>query len=895
MAMPFEFCDRCFELRALDAALTNTLGWVGMTADYQLKLASSQSEATCFWRWRGGTYGWPGNFSEAIISFKGDAAGLQQLCLRASPTGDAAAAVDYNGGQLVLPPECHAGPAVQQQVGQCDLFRWHAVEPENSWSRRVVRVFACPEGGNCSSPIPLLGHASNSSVAAFEVICDSSCGMGLNGAVWRPRGNVIVGSLIILALLPAGLSLVHTELRRRRYSVDDYQWPVRLRPLSVFLVFEVSWVTLLVALTPCTLWLLGNLWLNRADKYLPLMLPGAVGMVLCLRPDDPPVVFCMVSLFIALGCAAASIMVCMLLVWSIRAPGGVCSQPVFLQDCPWSGEFQFWVSDVLGVAFTSCMVLILVVFVTAQSRILLPNWRHGLWGPKALQWLWKTVRGGLLAAGSILVLLVVVQLLLSAVIREATPLERAHFEEQMLAHLAACAACLVSYSGSSPRVRLFIHTGVMRFDLMNRLQRFSGKYCYTVLDSASRPTVVTRNDTLSPAIPPGRAKTHVTKTRLIEASVPTGELNSLVVGNCSDCSFASLNAVPRGSGDAIVKSFELSPTGLCQLGMDTYPSQDSHHQFLSHAYHSELWPDVDLQAIWMAEGTSTGPILEESTVLRSQIGMGGYSRVYRADLGDRAVAVKAFLRTSYKNERELRRLAQEAHFALTLSHPNIVATLGKIVLQGPRPALVLELMNGGSLYRTLHERPSHAPPLSKELAHKLVHQVANGLAYLHDNGIVHRDIKTGNVLLTADPLALSAEDGAPRGGSEHITAKLCDFGIATRFGMEHSADVGTTRYMAPETVFGPYNHMADVYSYGLLAWEVTHGAIPFNRESSIAAMLLVKENARPSHDVPRCVSAALAELITACWHEYSSSRPSIADVCEQLGRIREMEFGNASC
>ena len=340
--MPFEFFDRCMLLRAWDATLANALGWVRLGADRKLTLTSSESEATSFFRWRGGTWGWPGNHSEAIIS---TVPLLHRLCLRASPTGGAAVAFGCEGGQMVLPPECvtslsrsnSSGWPAGQTAGQCGLFRWRASALENSWSHNVVRMSACSGGDDCSSPISLLGDAGNSLAAAIEVICDSSCGMGINGTVWSSGGNLVIGVMIILALLPIGVCLF--LLHRRRYSVDDNQWPVRRRPLSVFLVFEVSWVVVLVSLTPCTLWLTTNLWLNRAGNYMPLMLPGAVGMALCLRPDDPPVIFFSVSLFLALGCLASSVFVYMLLYWSIpferrEVPGGACGGPVFLQELP---------------------------------------------------------------------------------------------------------------------------------------------------------------------------------------------------------------------------------------------------------------------------------------------------------------------------------------------------------------------------------------------------------------------------------------------------------------------------------------------------------------------------------------------------------------------------------
>ena len=268
----------------------------------------------------------------------------------------------------------------------------------------------------------------------------------------------------------------------------------------------------------------------------------------------------------------------------------------------------------------------------------------------------------------------------------------------------------------------------------------------------------------------------------------------------------------------------------------------------------------------------------------------------RGDLGGLPVAIKCFNPGIYKDEREAKRLAVEVNLATSLSHPNIVKAYGPVELPGPRPALVLELMQGGSLYCLLHERNTDSAPLSPRLTHQLVHEVAIGLQYLHDNGITHRDIKTSNVLLTSYP---DAEGSAPVVGGDGpfgvpAVAKLCDFGIASRIGMEHTLDVGTARYMAPEIIFGPYTNKADIHSFGLCAWETTHIAIPFDNVPSMAALLLISDNKRPTCDVPARLGPALAALIEACWHENPSVRPSMTEVVDKLSNIRKHFYAGSS-
>ena len=114
-------------------------------------------------------------------------------------------------------------------------------------------------------------------------------------------------------------------------------------------------------------------------------------------------------------------------------------------------------------------------------------------------------------------------------------------------------------------------------------------------------------------------------------------------------------------------------------------------------------------------------------------------------------------------------------------------------------------------------------------------QVASGVAYLHANGVMHRDVKTANVLLD---------------DSRH--AKVTDFGISTRFGrVEYTAETGTYRQMAPEVILHkPYNYKCDVYSYGILLWETVHRQVPFTGFAPLqAAFAVAMEHQRPPIDL----------------------------------------------
>jgi serine/threonine protein kinase len=226
---------------------------------------------------------------------------------------------------------------------------------------------------------------------------------------------------------------------------------------------------------------------------------------------------------------------------------------------------------------------------------------------------------------------------------------------------------------------------------------------------------------------------------------------------------------------------------------------------------------------------------------------------------------------------------QEVRILRELRHTSICSFLGTCMQQG-LPAIVLECLPGGSLYNLLHEAPGgraaadgsasavgSPTPLAPELLSRLSLEVAQGVAYLHQSQVIHRDIKSANVLLDA-----------------HQHAKVTDFGISTRFALDHTAETGTYRYMAPEVIaHQQYDYRCDVYSYGMLLWEIAHQQVPFRSQNALqAAFAVAMEQKRP----PLGLSVALAgfgPVITACWQSSAEQRPDMDRVVQQLQALDE--------
>jgi serine/threonine protein kinase len=220
----------------------------------------------------------------------------------------------------------------------------------------------------------------------------------------------------------------------------------------------------------------------------------------------------------------------------------------------------------------------------------------------------------------------------------------------------------------------------------------------------------------------------------------------------------------------------------------------------------------------MRSDTARPNVLSDRYALKDRIGRGGMGEVYAADDQrlEREVAVK-LLRADLAEEPAMcRRFENEARATARLTHPNVVGIFDTGVQDGV-PYLVMERLPG----TTLGDR-MRAGTLNEEEARLLAFDVLAALAAAHDAGIVHRDVKPGNVLF--------ASDGR---------AKVTDFGIAKiAEGLDQTATamlLGTPVYMAPERFHGaPATPRSDLYSLGVVLYEALSGRKPFTGDNAMA-------------------------------------------------------------
>ena len=246
-----------------------------------------------------------------------------------------------------------------------------------------------------------------------------------------------------------------------------------------------------------------------------------------------------------------------------------------------------------------------------------------------------------------------------------------------------------------------------------------------------------------------------------------------------------------------------------------------------------------------------------------RIGAGGFGEVYRAKdsrLG-RTVAIKVLPEEFFESEERKARFDREARLLASVSHPAIASLYSFEEIPGPSPSsparhvLVMELVEGKTLHAALAQGP-----LSTSDALSVAIQIADALAEAHRTGILHRDIKSGNIMLT------------PRG---HV--KVLDFGLAKR--LEGGASTGTagaalTRegtalgtlsYMSPEQLLGkPVDRRSDLFSFGVVLYEMVTGRLPFQGSTTVAvadAILHAEPRSLGDAPVPEKLKAIVRMLL----------------------------------
>eukprot|EP00282_Hemiselmis_andersenii_P007834 CAMPEP_0114135026 /NCGR_PEP_ID=MMETSP0043_2-20121206/14484_1 /TAXON_ID=464988 /ORGANISM="Hemiselmis andersenii, Strain CCMP644" /LENGTH=698 /DNA_ID=CAMNT_0001228731 /DNA_START=32 /DNA_END=2128 /DNA_ORIENTATION=- len=267
------------------------------------------------------------------------------------------------------------------------------------------------------------------------------------------------------------------------------------------------------------------------------------------------------------------------------------------------------------------------------------------------------------------------------------------------------------------------------------------------------------------------------------------------------------------------------------------------------------------------------PVVNAKFQKSKKLGEGGQGAVYLGTYESQKVAGKVMFGKVTKEVME--DLENEVELFMKLDHPNCHYMLGaKLVADAEGPLLLTEVCDEGSLFDLYAKKQKKFDP---DTALRIAKECAMGLEHLHSIGYMHRDVKSLNVFMASG-----------------YVAKVADFGMATTKPTCSDA-CGTVQWMAPEVLANfyhpgstPYDKRCDVYSYGIMLWEIYHCSCPF-AETGLDQMQIAravnKNGIRPR--MKDSIIRPIKDLISLCWAKRVASRPLFSEIIMTLNKIGE--------
>ncbi|KAB2088786.1 hypothetical protein ES319_A03G022400v1 [Gossypium barbadense] len=265
----------------------------------------------------------------------------------------------------------------------------------------------------------------------------------------------------------------------------------------------------------------------------------------------------------------------------------------------------------------------------------------------------------------------------------------------------------------------------------------------------------------------------------------------------------------------------------------------------------------------------------EDLHLGEEVGQGSYAVVYRGIWNGSDVAVKVYFAGEYK-ESTLLDYKKEIDIMRKLRHPNVLLFMGAVYSQ-ERLAIVTEFLPRGSLFKALHKN-NQALDVKRRM--RMALDVARGMNYLHHRNppIVHRDLKSSNLLV-----------------DRNWNVKVGDFGLSRwKNGtfLTTKSGRGTPQWMAPEVLRNePSNEKSDVFSFGVILWELMTVSSPWNNLNSLQVVGVVGFMDRRL-ELPEGLDPQIESIISDCWQSNPENRPSFEDIINRMtGIVQKSAIG----
>ncbi|KAJ0400766.1 hypothetical protein ATCC90586_002042 [Pythium insidiosum] len=281
---------------------------------------------------------------------------------------------------------------------------------------------------------------------------------------------------------------------------------------------------------------------------------------------------------------------------------------------------------------------------------------------------------------------------------------------------------------------------------------------------------------------------------------------------------------------------------------------------------------VNSQLLFQVSGGDQASVYEvklQEITLVKRLAFGPLSEVYAAVWRDTKVGVKLLMPRDGVVDRledAVKNFRREIWVMSALHHPNIVKLIGASLTPSCY-VLVMEYMSNGSLYDYLRDEDNFFP---QQMIVTAALDVAEGMRHIHASGVLQRDLKSKNCLV-----------------SEHLVVKVADFGLS-RFKAKVYGEytfVGTPFWAAPEVIrHESYDEKADVYSFGIVLWELVERRDPYAELNAFQVPLLVANDGLRPADFTRPAPLGLAELMKQCWDSNPDQRPTFDEITDTLQR-----------
>jgi len=249
--------------------------------------------------------------------------------------------------------------------------------------------------------------------------------------------------------------------------------------------------------------------------------------------------------------------------------------------------------------------------------------------------------------------------------------------------------------------------------------------------------------------------------------------------------------------------------------------------------------------------------------IKEPIGRGSFGEVYRAIWRRTVVAVKKIPANKIEDQ-FISELYHEANLMLKIRHPNVLVFLGVCTVK-PNICIVTEIMSRGSLYDVLHDENID---IENEHLRRFAIDTSRGMAYLHGSRIIHRDLKSHNLLV-----------------DHNWCVKVSDFGLSRRIEDQIVATMtacGTPCWTAPEVLNNiKYTEKADVYSFAICLWEMCTRADPYYGMPPFKVVVSVaNEDLRP--EIPNDINSLFRDVIIQCWDRDPAVRYTFGEILDVL-------------